>query len=325
MSDSNTIKQLRKEVQLLRDELAIMKRKYEDIIYNLDDDNFSSRFVKEKGEMRTAIEVNAEGIKTKVSNEKFESEIKQTASSIDTKVSAINDEFKKYSTTTQTEALISSKVEEINTSVEDVETRLSTQIEQTNNQISLTATEAKEYAEDYVTNTLTGYATKADLQLTTDGITSTVSELSGDVDALNSYASGLSDDISGLSGSVSSIRQTATEISLKVDDLETFKTSTFTQTADGFTLDGEKTTFTGVVFLTDNSGNKRVGLFHDESQNFAQVILRKYSQDYCPLVIEFDDDDVYIGDRADGNEVATRSWVLENAGSGGTGGYAVFG
>ena len=41
-------KQLRNEVQLLRDELAIMKRKFEDIIYNLDTDNFSSRFVKEQ-------------------------------------------------------------------------------------------------------------------------------------------------------------------------------------------------------------------------------------------------------------------------------------
>lgn len=79
-----TDKQLRNEVQLLRDELAIMKRKYEDIIYNLDDDNFSSRFVKEKNDMRTAIEVTAEGIKTKVSREdlKAYSTIEQTAEQI---------------------------------------------------------------------------------------------------------------------------------------------------------------------------------------------------------------------------------------------------
>ena len=77
-------KQLKNEVQSLRDELAIMKRKYEDIIYNLDDDNFSSRFVKEKGDMRTAIEINAEGIKTKVSNEEFESQMEQTAKKIET-------------------------------------------------------------------------------------------------------------------------------------------------------------------------------------------------------------------------------------------------
>lgn len=83
-------KQLRNEVQLLRDELAIFKRKYEDIIYNLDTDNFSSRFVKEQGNMRTAIEVTAEGIKTKVSNEEFQSAITQTAEQIKSEVSALS-------------------------------------------------------------------------------------------------------------------------------------------------------------------------------------------------------------------------------------------
>lgn len=66
MSDYNInkmdFKQLRNEVQLLRDELAIMKRKYEDILYNLDDDNFSSQFIKEKGDMKTAIEQTEEAI-----------------------------------------------------------------------------------------------------------------------------------------------------------------------------------------------------------------------------------------------------------------------
>lgn len=94
MSDninSMNYKQLRNEVQLLRDELAIMKRKYEDIIYNLDTDNFSSRFVKEQGNMKTAIEVNAEGIKTKVSNEDFQSTISQTADNISSIVSEFVD------------------------------------------------------------------------------------------------------------------------------------------------------------------------------------------------------------------------------------------
>lgn len=85
-------KQLRNEVQLLRDELAIMKRMYEDILYNLDNENFSSRIVKEKGEMKTAIEVNAEGIKTEVTNrenadKQLSSTIQQTAESITTSVS----------------------------------------------------------------------------------------------------------------------------------------------------------------------------------------------------------------------------------------------
>ena len=77
MSDTLEMKKLRNEVQLLRDELAIMKRKYEDIIYNLDTDNFSSRFVKEQDNMKTAIEVTAEGIKTKVSKEDLDGELEE--------------------------------------------------------------------------------------------------------------------------------------------------------------------------------------------------------------------------------------------------------
>ena len=83
------IKELRKEVQSLRDEIAIMQRKYEDILCNLDTDNFSSRFTKEQGDMRTAIEVTAKGIKTKVSKEELKaySTIEQTAQHIQNIVS----------------------------------------------------------------------------------------------------------------------------------------------------------------------------------------------------------------------------------------------
>lgn len=112
MSNANIstmdLKQLRNEVQLLRDELAITKRKYKDILYNLDDENFSERFVKEKYNMKTAITITAEGIETKVSREEFDSQMIQTASLIATKVS--NTELGKYSTTAQTENLIQSAV-----------------------------------------------------------------------------------------------------------------------------------------------------------------------------------------------------------------------
>lgn len=112
MSDKNIstmdLKQLRNEVQLLRDELAITKRKYEDILYNLDDANFSDRFVKEKDNMKTAITVTAEGIKTLVTKDEFESEMMETASLIATKVS--NTELGKYSTTAQTADAISTVV-----------------------------------------------------------------------------------------------------------------------------------------------------------------------------------------------------------------------
>ena len=91
MSDTQMIKKLMNEVQMLRDELAVMKRKYEDIIYNLDTDNFSSKFVKEQGDMRTAINVTAESVESKVSKEDFKSAITQTAESISSIVSEFVD------------------------------------------------------------------------------------------------------------------------------------------------------------------------------------------------------------------------------------------
>lgn len=115
-------KQLRNEVQLLRDELAIMKRKYEDIIYNLDTDNFSSRFVKEQGDMRTAIEVTAEGVKSKVSKEdlKAYSTIEQTAEQIKstvTKEFVVNKLDGEIVTNATLESAISQSANEINLSV----------------------------------------------------------------------------------------------------------------------------------------------------------------------------------------------------------------
>lgn len=56
-------KQLRNEVRLLRDELAKMKRSYEDILYNLDDDNLGYQLKKEKDGMKTSIEQTEEEIK----------------------------------------------------------------------------------------------------------------------------------------------------------------------------------------------------------------------------------------------------------------------
>ena len=108
MSDWNInnmdFKQLRTEVQLLRDELAIMKRKYEDILYNLDDDNFSSRFVKEKGDMRTAIEQNEKEIKLSASELGKEiSSLSVTTKGIRSQVNNVeNGEFNGYTLFEQT-------------------------------------------------------------------------------------------------------------------------------------------------------------------------------------------------------------------------------
>ena len=263
-----TDKQLRNEVQLLRDELAIMKRKYEDIIYNLDDDNFSSRFVKEKNDMRTAIEVTAEGIKTKVSREdlKAYSTIEQTAEQIK---STVTKEF-----------VIDQLDGEIVTNA-----ILSSQISQSADEIYLSVSQE--------------YETKADANAT----------------------------YNSLSNSISSVSVKANGISTRVSDLESFKTSVFTQTSTGFLLDGEKAGFTGYIYLTNNNGNRRFVISHDESQGYEQMFIQSVSTANIPLTLGDADGMVYIGDYASGNEVATRNWVRNNAGSGGTGGTAtaVFG
>lgn len=97
MSDGDinkmNFKQLKNEVQLLRDELAIFKRKYEDAIYNLDSDNFGKSFTVEQNNMKAQIKITADAIKTMVSDtdlaaelEKY-STIEQTAERIQTVVS----------------------------------------------------------------------------------------------------------------------------------------------------------------------------------------------------------------------------------------------
>lgn len=90
-------KELRKKVAELESTLAYMKRTYEDLFYNLDNDNFSSTILKEKENMKTQIDINAEGIKV-VTDEVFpngtqnESQIDINAKAIATKVSAVFNE-----------------------------------------------------------------------------------------------------------------------------------------------------------------------------------------------------------------------------------------
>ena len=258
MSDISKMdfKELRSEVQILSDTVAKMKRMYEDIIYNLDDDNFSSQFIKEKDDMKTKIEVTAEGIKTMVSKTDLE------------------DSLSEYSTISQTATKIESAVTSVNN-----------------------ATDTK----------LKNYSTKSQ----------TAEEVRTRVAA----------EIGDLEDSVSEAVQTAYGFESRVSNLEDFKTSTFTQTADGFTLDGEKTTFTGVIYLTDDNNKRKFSIFHDDSQGYEMILLHNTSASNLPIVIGDYDSNVYIGNYADGHQVATRNWVLDNAGSGGSGGggVAVFG
>lgn len=86
-------KQLRNAVQLLYDELAMFKRKYNDAIYNLDSDNLGKSFTIEQNNMKAQIKIAADAIKTMVSESDLDktlenySTITQTANAIQTVVS----------------------------------------------------------------------------------------------------------------------------------------------------------------------------------------------------------------------------------------------
>lgn len=116
MSDTSIekmdFKELRKEVLALRDELAVAKRKYEDILYNLDYDNFSGRLIKEKDNMKAEIKVTAEEVVTKISKTDLDGALKGystialTDEKINLAVVSINNEtdekLKSYATTEYT-------------------------------------------------------------------------------------------------------------------------------------------------------------------------------------------------------------------------------
>jgi hypothetical protein len=244
-----------------------MKRKFEDIIYNLDTDNFSSRFTREQGDMRAAIEFTAEGIKSKVSKEEFNSKIEQTA-----------------------------------------------------NQISASVTETKEYVTDLLVNGdyVTNATFKSQFDIYADGIYSTVeAQYETKEDANSSYST-----------LRSSISQTANKIETRVEDLEHFKTSVFTQKSDGFYLDGDVTKFTSVLYLTDDSFDAKASIFYgDGSDDMYQEYIAFWPTDYSmPMVFGYNPEKVYISSITEGNQIATRQWVRDNGGSGGSGTVvAVFG
>ncbi len=78
--------QLENKVLELEDTIARMKRTYEDLLYNLDYDNFSSQVVEEKDGMKAELKVTAEAITTKVSKNEMESAMMQTAEQIQSAV-----------------------------------------------------------------------------------------------------------------------------------------------------------------------------------------------------------------------------------------------
>lgn len=172
MSDTEiskmNFKQLRNEVQELRDELARFKRAYNDTIENLDDSNLSEYLIKEKEGMKTeievsadgitaliarsdelgnrctTIEVNAEKIQTQVAkNQKnigeFDSKLTQTAEKISSEVTAVKEDVGTFKTA------INQRADSIESSVSAIETdvgEFNSKIEQTKDSITMTVNAA---------------------------------------------------------------------------------------------------------------------------------------------------------------------------------------
>lgn len=81
-------KQLRGAVQLLYDELALFKRKYEDAIYNLDEDNFSRGFVLTQDKAKAIVKLTAARLETRLLDAEGDiSELTQTASRFNLRLS----------------------------------------------------------------------------------------------------------------------------------------------------------------------------------------------------------------------------------------------
>lgn len=251
-------KQLRNKVQSLIDEMARMKRYYEDAIYNLSSDNFGKSFLVEQNNMKTQIKVTAEAIETMVSD------------------TDLTEALEQYSTITQTATAIELAVVRVNNSTDE---KLKDYSTLTQTADAITGTVTKEYV-----NTLIGdtYVTEAELStelsISADGIFA-------EVESIYETKDDAADAYDDLDSYISSVSVRANGISSRVTNLETFKSSVFTQTAYGFTLDGDQTTFTGVIFLTDNAGNKRFDIFHDESQGYEQVFIGSYVSGGLPIHI----------------------------------------
>lgn len=189
-------KQLRNAVQLLYDELAIFKRKYNDAIYNLDSDNLGKSFTVTQNNMKAQLKIAADAIKSAVTEEDLALELKN------------------YSTIEQTAEAITSTVtaEYVNTLIGGgyvTNAMMMSQIQQTSEQILLSVSteyETKENAETQYNSLTSSIAltseqiqskvSKTDLETELSDystITQTASDISAAVSAERSYVTNLLD------------------------------------------------------------------------------------------------------------------------------------
>lgn len=327
MSDTEiskmNFKQLRNEVQELRDELARFKRAYNDTIENLDDSNLSEYLIKEKEGMKTEIEVSADGIKALiVKNDELGERcttIEATANGIQTEVTKNKKDIEQCnSRITQTAEEISSEVTAVKKDMGTFKTEINQRADSIESNVSAIETDVGNF--------------NSTITQTKDSITTAVNAMYS-----NPVETGNFNNVSPKDKSVIYYDTTA-KLYWHYDGEKWVSGSNanfgtvFEQTADGFKMRGN----VRITKIAQVDGNLKIGDI--SSDNESKSIIFNSGANISTLdggaagktgiginasviYLTQDPSKIYVG--TSGNSVTLENYV--NSHGGGSGGIAVFG
>lgn len=315
-------KQLRNEVQELRDELARFKRAYNDTIENLDDSNLSEYLIKEKEGMKTEIEVSADGIKALVvkSDELGErcATIEATADKIQTQVTKNQENIGKFdSKLTQTAKEITAEVTAVKEDVGTFKTAINQRADSIESSVSAIETDVGEF--------------NSKIEQTKDSITMTVNAAYSNPVEVNGFSSNTADKSKIYYNTVNNKYYHYDGEKWVSGSNANFGT-VFEQTADGFMMRGN----VRITKIAQVDGNLKIGDI--SSDNESKSIIFNSGANISTLdggaagktgiginasviYLTQDPSKIYVG--TSGNSVTLENYV--NSHGGGSGGIAVFG
>lgn len=315
-------KQLRNEVQELRDELARFKRAYNDTIENLDDSNLSEYLIKEKEGMKTEIEVSADGIKALVvKNDELGERcatIEATADKIQTEVTKNKEDIGKFdSKLTQTAEEISSEVTAVKEDVGTFKTAINQRADSIESSVSAIETDVGEF--------------NSTIEQTKDSITTAVNAAYSNPVEVNGFSSGTADK-SKIYYNTANNKYYHYDGEKWVSGSNANFGTVFEQTADGFMMRGNVritkiAQVDGDLYIGDYSTVENVKhIYFNSSANIRTIdagVGGKLGIGVDAPVIQLiqDPSKIYVGTL--GNSVTLENYVKNNGG--GSGGVAVFG
>lgn len=326
MSDTEiskmNFKQLRNEVQELRDELARFKRAYNDTIENLDDSNLSEYLIKEKEGMKTEIEVSAGGITALVAKSDELGErcatIEVNADKIQTEVTKNKEDIGKFnSKLTQTADKISAEVTAVKEDVGTFKTEINQRADSIESSVSAIETDVGEF--------------DSKIEQTKDSITTVVNAAYSNPAEVNGFNSTTADK-SKIYYNTANKKYYHYDGEKWVSGSNANFGTVFEQTADGFMMRGN----VRITKIAQVDGNLKIG--DTSSDNESKSIIFNSGANISTLdggaagktgiginasVIYLTQapSKIYVG--TSGNSVTLENYVKNNGG--GSGGVAVFG